>query len=101
MLQDIFYISVITLSVFTIVVLAVLLFIIIKTYKMVTQMIQRAQQKASEVTDTINDLGERGSGLLEMFTQKGTKAATATGIITALINAYLFFHSIFGRRRKR
>lgn len=100
MLQDIFYIAVITLTVLTIVVLSVFLFIMIKTYRMVVQTIRQAQEKAAEVSDTINELGERGSSLLEMFTVKGTKAAVATGVITGLINAYLFFRSILGRRKR-
>lgn len=101
MLQDIFYIAVITLTVLTIIVLIAVLFIIIKTYKMVTQTIMRAQEKATQVTDTINELGERGSGLIEMFTQKGSKAATASNIVSALLNGYFFLRAIFSNRRKR
>lgn len=98
MLQNLFYLSVILLAVILIIFLLVFLYIIIRTFLAVKRMIENIEEKANQINAKVSEVREIGSDLLQLATKEGQRAASASTILSILMNSYFFLRTIFKKR---
>ncbi len=94
MLQNIFYVVVITQSVISILVLLAILLIVWKLYSFITDTIRQINEKASAISDVVSEVGERGGDLLRMATKEGQSAISASTVMSILMHTYFFGKTI-------
>ncbi len=101
MLEQIYYIVIITFGIMGIIFLLTITLIIFKLYQHISALIRTAQHTAGEVSSIINDLGERGSDLLRLTTKEGQQAIKTSTLLSAAMNSYFFLRTIFGHRQRK
>ncbi len=101
MLQQIFYITLIAFSVVGILVLVTLLIILIQLYRKINEMLTLAKERATQVSDLIEEVSDRGQGLLHLFSKEGQRAVSVSSLTAILMNGYFVLRTILGNKHRK
>lgn len=101
MLQETFYTIYIVFAGVGIVFLVVLTWISFKLYRSVAKLVDQANEKFTEISGAVAEMGEHGSALLRMASDEGRKAEATTTVISTLLNGYFIARDIFGKKKSR
>lgn len=99
MLQTAFYIAVIVLAVIGTVAIIAFTIISLILFKKINAMINQARTGVNTVTESIEQIGDKGQAFLSQLQTEGGSAATTSKVLTSLFTGYFFLRSFLKHRR--